>query len=186
MLGKPFLFLADEFYLKAGFAFPRLREYGDLPQIENGVGMVPLFMRDAARTLRTARRIGDFMVTVVTGVSSFTFVAGFLANLSEKTGLEIMTLAVENRLFGNSVTVTGLVAGKDIIAALDGVEIGSALLVPDVMLKEGEGVFLDDMKTEGLEKGLGCKVITFDSTPHGFYRALTKLAKTEKLRTGPP
>ena len=51
-LGEPFLFLADEFYLKAGLPFPPLREYGDLPQIENGVGMVPLFLRDAARTVR--------------------------------------------------------------------------------------------------------------------------------------
>ena len=62
-----------------------------------------------------------------------------------KTGLDLVPVAVENRLFGESVTVSGLVSGGDILAALAGVEIGRALLVPDVMLKEGEGMFLDDL-----------------------------------------
>ena len=51
-LRQPFLFLADEFYLKADLPFPPIKEYGDFPQIENGVGMVPLFMKEAARLLR--------------------------------------------------------------------------------------------------------------------------------------
>jgi putative radical SAM enzyme (TIGR03279 family) len=179
-LGEPFLFLADEFYLKAGLPLPPLREYGDLPQIENGVGMVPLFLRDAARVVKAARRIGDFRVTVITGVSSFAFVGEFLTQLGEKTGLTIVPLAVENHLFGKSVTVSGLVSGNDIVAALSGVEVGRALLVPDVMLKEGEGMFLDDLPLEDLGKELPCKVVTFDSTPQGVYRTLKLLAKTLK------
>jgi putative radical SAM enzyme (TIGR03279 family) len=171
-LGEPFLFLADEFYLKAGLPFPNLREYGDLPQIENGVGMVPLFLRESAKTLRSARHLSDFRVTVATGVSSFPFVAEFLAQLGEKTGLTLVPVAVENRLFGESVTVSGLVSGNDIVAALEGVEIGRALLVPDVMLKEGEGMFLDDLPLEELGKKLSCRVVTFDSTPQGLYRTL--------------
>jgi putative radical SAM enzyme (TIGR03279 family) len=180
-LSQPFLFLADEFYLKAGLPFPSLREYGDLPQIENGVGMVPLFLREAGRTVRTARPVGDFGVTVATGVSSFPFVGEFLAQLGEKTGLTIVPVAVENRLFGESVTVSGLVSGNDIVAALSGVEIGRALLIPDVMLKEGEGVFLDDVSLKELEERLGCGVMMFDSTPQGLYRALKQLEKAEKL-----
>ncbi|MBC8017531.1 MAG: DUF512 domain-containing protein [Verrucomicrobia bacterium] len=178
-LGEPFLFLADEFYLKAALPFPDLREYGDLPQIENGVGMVPLFLREAGRTVRTARPVGDFRVTVVTGVSSFQFVGEFLTKLGEKTGLTIVPLAVENRLFGESVTVSGLVTGNDIVASLAGVDIGRALLIPDVMLKESEGIFLDDLSLEELEDRLGCRVMPFDSTPQGLYRVLKNLAKTE-------
>jgi putative radical SAM enzyme (TIGR03279 family) len=174
-LGEPFLFLADEFYLKAGLPFPPLREYGDLPQIENGVGLVPLFLRDAARTVRTARPVVDFRVTVVTGVSSFGFVGEFLEQLGQKTGLRLVPVAVENRLFGESVTVSGLVTGNDIVAALQGKEIGRALLVPDVMLKEGEGVFLDDVSLEELGTKLGCRITIFDSTPQGLYRTLRKL-----------
>jgi putative radical SAM enzyme (TIGR03279 family) len=174
-LGSPFLFLADEFHLKAGLPFPPLHEYGELPQIENGVGMVPLFLRDATRTVRLARPVGDHRITVVTGLSAFNLVAGFLNQLGEKTGLEIVPLAVENRLFGSSVTVTGLITGHDIIAALDGRQLGRALLLPDVMLKEGEGVFLDDMPLEELEIKIGCRVMTFDTTPQGLYRALRRI-----------
>jgi len=175
-LGEPFLFLADEFFLKAGLPFPPFREYGDLPQIENGVGLVPLFLRDAARVLRTARHVGDFRVTVVTGVSAIGFVSEFLAKLAERTGVEITAVAVENRLFGESVTVCGLVAGNDIIAALAGMNIGTVLLLPDVMLKEGEGVFLDDLSPGELGERLGCRIVLFDSTPRGCYRALRETA----------
>lgn len=176
-LGKPFLFLADEFYLKSGLPFPPLRSYGDLPQIENGVGLAPLFIRDAKQVLRSARPAGDFRVTVVTGASAQGFVTDFLDALGQKTGTELIAAAIENRLFGASVTVSGLVAGRDIIATLDGQKIGRALLVPDVMLKEGEGIFLDDVTLEELGHRLDCHVMTFDSTPQGFYRALRELAR---------
>lgn len=183
-LGEPFLFLADEFYLKAGLPFPPLRSYGDLSQIENGVGLVPLFLRDAARTVRAARPVGTFRATLVTGVSALGFIADFARELGGKTGLEIVAQAVENRLFGASVTVSGLVAGNDIIATLQGVDIGVGLLVPDVMIKEGEGLFLDDMTLDELGQRLGCRVVVFDSTPQGCYRALRGLSTKSRSNRG--
>ncbi len=54
-LGGPFLFLADEFYIKAGIPFPPLDTYGDLPQLENGVGMIPLFLAQAAEVIEQAK-----------------------------------------------------------------------------------------------------------------------------------
>ena len=171
-LRQPFLFLADEFYLKGRLPFPPIKEYGDFPQIENGVGMVPLFMKEATRLLRVIRPIGTFRATVITGVSSFGFVRDFLTELAEKSGVDVIPLAVENKLFGKSITVSGLIAGNDIVAALIGYDIGSCLLVPDVMLKEGEGVFLDDVSLDDLERRIGCRVVVFDSTPGGLYKAL--------------
>ena len=176
-LGEPFLFLADEFYLKADLPFPPLRKYGDLPQIENGVGMVPLFMKDAKLVERKARSIGPFRVTVVTGASAFDFVADFLARLGRVTGLEIIPVAVENRLFGEQVTVSGLVTGHDIVAALHDMSIGEMLMIPDVMLKEGEGIFLDNMSLQELGKRLECAVTAFEATPQGLYRALGALRR---------
>lgn len=176
-LGEPFLFLADEFYLKADLPFPPLRKYGDLPQIENGVGMVPLFMKDAKLVERKARPIGPFRVTVVTGASAFDFVADFLARLGRVTGLEIIPVAVENRLFGEQVTVSGLVTGHDIVAALHDMSIGEMLMIPDVMLKEGEGIFLDNMSLQELGKRLECKVTAFEATPQGLYQALGALRR---------
>ena len=179
-LGQPFLFLADEFYLKAGLPFPPVKSYGDFPQIENGVGMVPLFMKEAARLLSHVRPLGPFRATVVTGASSFDFVSNFLGQMSEKSGTDLVPVAVENKLFGSSITVSGLISGDDIITAMAGRNIGSCLLVPDVMLKEGEGVFLDNVSLDELSLKLCCQVITFYSTPGGFYKALQSFNKANK------
>lgn len=179
-LRQQFLFLADEFYLKAQLPFPAIKNYGDFPQIENGVGMVPLFMKEADRVVRRAKQLGSFRATVVTGLSSFGFVSDFLKRLSVKCGADLVAVAVENRLFGTSVTVSGLVVGNDIAAALVDHDIGLWLLVPDVMLKEGEGLFLDDTSLFELEQRTGRPVIVFDSTAGGFYKLLSFLSKSTK------
>jgi putative radical SAM enzyme (TIGR03279 family) len=172
-LGEPFLFLADEFYIKGRIPFPPLESYGDLPQLENGVGMIPLFLSEAEQVLEDAEHLGQGLVTVVTGESPYRYLAEFLDRLSEVTGTSLVPVAVKNKLFGGAVTVTGLVCGKDIIAALQGVELGDLVLVPDVMIKEGEGVFLDDVTLEDLERELGKPVLVVESTPFGIYDALT-------------
>jgi NifB/MoaA-like Fe-S oxidoreductase len=67
--GEPLLFLADEFFIRGGVPFPLLSTYGDFPQLENGVGMIPLFLDEAKEVLRDAERLPPVAVTVVTGVS---------------------------------------------------------------------------------------------------------------------
>jgi len=178
-LGEPFLFLADEFYIKGRLPFPPLESYGDLPQLENGVGMIPLFLSEAEQVLEDAEHLGQGRVTVVTGESPYRYLAEFLDRLSEVTGAAITPVAVKNRLFGGAVTVTGLVSGKDIVAALQGVELGDLVLVPDVMIKEGEGMFLDDLTVEELEIELGKPVLVVESNPFGIYDALVEVAGRE-------
>lgn len=171
-LGEPFLFLADEFYIKAERPFPSLASYGDLPQLENGVGMIPLFLSEAEQVLEEAQPLRPGRVTVVTGESPYVYLSAFLERLSLATGASITAVAVQNRLFGRGVTVTGLVCGNDIVAALKGTELGELVLVPDVMLKEGEGVFLDDLTLDDLERELGAPVQVVESTPYGIYEAV--------------
>lgn len=171
-LREPFMFLADEFYIKGEVPFPPLEEYGDLPQLENGVGMIPLFLSEAEQVLEEAEQLGPVQVTVVTGESPYQYLAEFLERLSKATGASITPVAIPNRLFGPSVTVTGLVCGNDIIAALKGRELGDRVLVPDVMMKEGEGVFLDDTTVEDLERELGTPVVVVEATPFGIYEEL--------------
>jgi len=173
-LGEPFLFLADEFYIKGDIPFPALETYGELPQLENGVGMIPLFLSEAEQVLEDAEPLGEARVTVVTGESPYRYLADFLERLSGATGTSIIPVAVNNRLFGPTVTVTGLVCGKDIVAALQGRELGDLVLVPDVMMKEGEGVFLDNLTLDDLERELGTPVQVVESTPYGIYDALVE------------
>jgi putative radical SAM enzyme (TIGR03279 family) len=175
-LEEPFLFLADEFYIKGRLPFPPLESYGDLPQLENGVGMIPLFLSEGEQVLEDAEHLGEGRITVVTGESPYRYLAEFLDRLSEATGATLTPVAVKNKLFGGAVTVTGLVCGKDIIAALQGVELGDLVLIPDVMIKEGEGMFLDDVTVEELENELGKPVLVVESTPFGIYDALVENA----------
>ncbi|GFO64946.1 DUF512 domain-containing protein [Geomonas paludis] len=173
-LGAPFLFLADEFYIKGDVPFPELDNYGDLPQLENGVGMIPLFLSEAEQVLEEAEALKPAKLTVVTGESPYRYLSDFLKQLSGATGVSVQPVAVRNRLFGPTVTVTGLVCGADIVAALQGMELGEVVLVPDVMLKEGEGVFLDDLTLDDVERQLGAEVQVVESTPYGIYDALVQ------------
>ncbi|HEX2769906.1 MAG TPA: DUF512 domain-containing protein [Geobacteraceae bacterium] len=173
--GGPFLFLADEFYIKAVMPFPPLDTYGELPQLENGVGMIPLFLAEAAAVLEEAEPLHSFSVTVVTGESPYRYLADFLKALGRKSGASLHPVAVRNLLFGAGVTVTGLVSGRDIIAGLKGRELGKVVLIPDVMLKEGEGLFLDDLTPVELEEALGTRVVVVEATPQGIYEAIKEL-----------
>jgi putative radical SAM enzyme (TIGR03279 family) len=175
--GEPILFFADEFYLQAGFSFPPLERYGDLPQLENGVGLVPQFLAEAEEVLQQAERLPVRLeATLVTGEAAVNVIAGFAERLAAATGVALTVAGVENRLFGSSVTVTGLVTGRDIISALEGQGRG-VVLVPDVMLKEGEGVFLDDLSPRDLAELLGTRVMVVPSSPWGVYEALISLAQ---------
>ncbi len=114
--GNPVVYGADELYLKAERSFPPLREYGDLHQIENGVGMVPLFMNQVKKlklpkTLQLKKKFFTF-----TGTSFYPFLKKSIERLFEKETLNIIdTVPVENKFFGASVTVAGLLTGRDVI-----------------------------------------------------------------------
>lgn len=170
--GEPFLFLADEWYIKGERSFPDVSTYGEFPQLENGVGMIPLFLEEAAEVMATARPLPPGRYTVITGESPAPFLTEFCRELSIKTGVTLEVVPVPNLLFGPQVTVTGLVAGKDIIAALAGRNPGDAVLIPAVMLKEGEGVFLDDLDCAAIAEAVGRPVREVEASPSGLYAAL--------------
>ncbi len=177
--GSRFVFAADEFYLRAGAAIPDVGAYEDLSQIENGVGMIALF-RDEAEAVYEEVSGMDLPVafTVVTGTAFEQELGRYLSRVAELTGCRPLLYSIENRLFGESVTVAGLVSGDDIAARLSGKKLGAALLVPDVMLKDGADRFLDDLTTGQLQEMLGCRVMVIPSTPWGILEAIEELSGT--------
>jgi NifB/MoaA-like Fe-S oxidoreductase len=84
---------------------------------------------------------------------------------------------VENTFFGGHITVTGLLTGHDLLGRLRGEKLGSVLLLPDVLLRDGEDVLLDDMTLQHLEQELGVKVEKVASTPWGLLEALEQMAE---------
>jgi len=159
--GKHFAYCSDEMYLYAKRDVPNFEYYGDFEQLENGVGLIADFRYqfDLAFENAVAAKKGSF--TVVTGVSATPLIEETIAKAKAKfPDLDVNVVTVKNRFFGETVTVAGLVVGQDIVATLEGrTDVGDTLLLPRVMLREIEDVFLDGMTLRQLKDITGKKII---------------------------
>ncbi|MCA9771416.1 MAG: DUF512 domain-containing protein [Myxococcales bacterium] len=145
--------LSDEWYLVAQAPFPPFEEYEDFPQIENGVGLVSQFREELA-ALNDPGDLSGLEGDVVTGVLAAPIVGEFVAWMN-RAGARMRLRPIPNRLFGSQVTVTGLIAGKDIVAEL-GAGVGSGVvLLPAVTLRPGIDELIDRMTVEALSAALG-------------------------------
>lgn len=172
LAGEPFAVAADEYYLLAGRSVPGRRAYGSFAQVGNGVGLVRQFL-DGARTLFRGRRWGPAGMggTVVSGVAPRRLVSGFLAEFSRRARARFEHLTVRNRLMGESVTATGLLAGDDIVKAV-GARRGVKLYVPSVCLRDAGDLFLDGLSPADVARRTGAQVRIFEPTPRGFRDAV--------------
>lgn len=168
--GQDFLFASDELYLKYGKPVPSERRYGEFHQIENGVGIVRQFMTSAKKFERIkTKSLRGLSGVAVTGILSYNLVSAFVSRFNGKTGSTIRTLPVENGLFGDTITVSGLLSGSDVLKAVEGKR-GKLLFIPSVMLRETRDRFLDDLTPEQIENMTGKRVIVFDPDPLEYYR----------------
>jgi len=156
-IGTRLVYPSDELYIKARLPFPPLSAYEDLPQIENGVGMVASFLHEARRT-RLPRSVRPVTMTAVTGVSFSPILQAALKRIQGTAGVSVRVITAKNTLFGPRVTVSGLLSGRDILTAVKGKRLGSLLLIPSNTLNENEGIFLDDMKISDIEAAVGVPV----------------------------
>jgi putative radical SAM enzyme (TIGR03279 family) len=174
--GSSFVFEADEFYVKSGLPVPPYEYYEDFPQLENGVGMTAMFEREFDDALRTAKpsAIRD-AVSVVTGRAAFGFMARQCEKLRAKYPNRAVTPhAVENRLFGSEITVSGLLAARDIMYALRGERLGRVVLLPRNAMREEDFTFLDDVTLAELSGALGVPAVAVDIDGSEFLRAVKK------------
>jgi putative radical SAM enzyme (TIGR03279 family) len=174
--GDPIVYCSDEMYIKADIPFPNLKNYGSLPQIENGVGMVPLFLSQS-RKVRVPKTIPqNVSFLTFTGTSFYPFLKKFADRLLGKENISVAVIPVENHYFGTTVTVAGLLTGRDIIKSLqDNTDSYKVLLVPDTALKEDEDIFLDNVSLKDVEEAIGLKAVRTEATPQGMIDAIEGL-----------
>lgn len=177
--GTRFVFAADELYIKSATPFPNLEAYEDLALLENGVGIVPLFRRDCIDVLSEAGRYEGVSATIVTGVSAAAEMKQFAAAFNEKTGSSLQVRVIVNHFFGGHVTVTGLLAGCDIVNQLSNVELGLALILPDVVCREGDEILLDDMSLEQISDQLNVDVAKVPASPWGLLEFIECLSQCD-------
>lgn len=159
--GEAFFYVADEFYLKAGWPLPGEEYYNGYPQLENGVGLMSLFRQELQGALLMAEPTENppaFLIA--TGMSAAPFMEEMVALCKEKCpALQGRVQPVKNDFFGHGVDAAGLLTGGDIIRQVkDVLRPGEELWIPDCMLRHGETVFLDDVSVEEMEQKLGTKV----------------------------
>ncbi|MDF2571566.1 MAG: putative radical enzyme, partial [Sporomusa sp.] len=158
---ESFVYLADEFYLAAGQEIPSYESYDGFPQLENGVGIVRSFLTEwEEQPLIGAGYAEPHYIDVVCGISAEKILTPLLSNLSIPN-LTIRVVAVENKFFGNNVTVTGLLTGGDIIESLQQLSgPRNGIIIPGVALRKGEHFFLDNTTPETIATKLGVPVHT--------------------------
>lgn len=173
--GTRFVFLADEFYIKANRAVPSFESYEDFVQIENGVGLVASFKHDVDEALKDSVTVCDKVRSVATGMDAYPHIKECAEKLAAKSGGRINVYGIRNDFFGPSVTVAGLVTGGDILNQLQGKEIGSCLILPRCMFKEFHDVFLDNMTVNELSEKLGVKIKIIDTDGYSFVKGCAEL-----------
>lgn len=173
-IGTRFVFPADEFYCLSGLPIPEDEEYEDYPQLENGVGMLRMFetdLRFAAEDDPVAETPERHLL-IATGTS----VAPFLQHLADQyapKGTKVTVRAIVNHFFGESVTVAGLITGRDLVSQCGDVQADEILIVRSMIRAEGD-MFLDDMTVDEVRRALPAPLRITEASGEDFWRAISR------------
>ena len=158
--GSRFAWLSDEWYLIAKKPLPLLNSYEDLPQKENGVGSIRSFLGaiDAATRNLPSKIDKKKTCSWVVGKLVENELQKPCKRLNTINNFTLHLYGIPSPYWGQEQIVTGLLTGQDIIQGLEGKELGDELLLPSVMLRQGEKIFLDDMTLQELSSSLNVSV----------------------------
>ena len=151
--GHAWVYGSDELYLLSGRDLPDVAYYGDLSQIENGVGSVSALRARVREQAGSLPWLGPRKIGVVTGVSMAPLMPELLDLLTARTGATFELIPVENSLFGPTTTTAGLLVGADITRALADRHDLDLALIPAETINDS-GVFLDDSRFEDVRASL--------------------------------
>ena len=175
--GVHFVHASDEWYLLAGRPLPEEERYDGYLQLENGVGMLRLLKEEVEETLAEVKPDGETpkrRVSIATG----RLAGPFLKELGKRIetvhqNVTLQIFEIRNDFFGESITVSGLITGQDLIAQLKDQDLGDELLLPTNMIRSGERVFLDDLTIEDAEEALGIPIRIVESGGRDLVCAVT-------------
>ncbi|MDJ0732194.1 MAG: TIGR03279 family radical SAM protein [Crocosphaera sp.] len=163
-----FAWLADEWFLIAQQELPPESHYEDYPQIGNGVGSIRRFIKEFQTTAK------QLLPKKINKPKNLTWVVGnavekafqpLIKQLNNVENLTVKLAALNSEYWGQEITVTGLLTGQDIASKLQNRELGNAILLPSIMLKAHDTVFLDDLSVEEVSKRLKIPIIIVNTIP---------------------
>lgn len=173
--GMHFIHLSDEFYIMAERDIPEEDRYDGYLQIENGVGMMRLFIDETSAAIEALDKSEDLEghVSIVTGVSPSRYIRETCQKIEAiypKARIDVHVII--NHFFGETITVSGLLTGRDIVAQLKGKDLGDTLFLPQNLLKADEDILLDDMTLTGLEEALQADISVVQSSGDAFVQGI--------------
>ena len=180
--GSRIVFAADEFYLKAKRPIPDADYYEDYPQIENGVGLLRSFADEFGLAFEDIAEINSALderesvreVSVATGVASYEMISAMAEKIMQNCPkMKIKVYKIVNNFYGESITVAGLLTGKDIYEQLKSMPLGEELFIPATALRAGEDDFLCGMTKRELAEKLGVKITPAPQDGYEFLELVT-------------
>lgn len=175
--GSRIFYPSDEFYVTAGLKLPEDDFYEDYSQIENGVGLITDMRTSVEFELEDLSGYADFKpprkVSIATGYAAYEHICSLSRKLEQAfDGLCINVYRIRNDFFGESITVSGLLTGKDMLSQLRDKDLGDALLFSSSALRADEEVFLDDMTPDELSSALGVPVKATENDGRAFISSI--------------
>ena len=164
--GTRIFYPSDEWYIKAGLPIPAADFYEDYPQLENGVGMLALLKDGFVEAVEAAQaeQVCRKRTVIATGADAAPYLKALVALAKRKwPDLQVRVVPIRNDFFGETITVSGLVTGGDLIKQLADLPI-ERLILPINMLRQEGDLFLDDVSVAQVEQALGAKVTCVQET----------------------
>lgn len=172
--GMHFIHAGDEWYTLAEEEVPEEERYDGYLQLENGVGMLRLLKNEFDEAY--AKLQGDDKkreISMATGRLPYPYLKQLADAMMEKyPNTKIHMYPIRNDFFGETITVSGLITGQDLIAQLKDKELGERLLLPCNMLRSQEDVFLDDITLPQVKDALQVEVDIVESSGQDFINAV--------------
>ena len=177
--GIHFIHAGDEWYLLAEEEVPEEERYDGYLQLENGVGMLRLLFNEFGEAYHVRQGDGrKRTLSIATGRLAYPYLKRMAEKMEEKyPNIRISVYAVRNDFFGERITVSGLVTAQDIMAQLDGKELGERLLLPCNMLKADEDIFLDDYTVRQVSEALQVPIVIVKSSGQDLIDAILEERK---------
>ena len=172
--GTHFIHAGDEWYILAGEEMPEEERYDGYLQLENGVGTTRLLQNEFQEAFeRISGDDRETEISLATGKLAYPYLKDMIGTLQTKyPHVTVHLYEIRNDFFGELITVAGLITGQDLKAQLSGKLLGSRLLLPCCMLRNGEEVFLDDVTLEELKETLQVQIDIVKSSGQDFIEAV--------------
>lgn len=172
--GTRMVFASDEFYINAKRELPEAESYEDYPQYENGVGLVRYLHDGFLKALEECDvEVRPKEISMATGRLAYPLMKTLAGKAMEKfPQVKINVYEIINYYFGETITVAGLVTAGDMMSQLKGKTLGERLLIPKVMLKADQPVFLDDYTVDDVEKALDVRLISTENEGQNLLMAM--------------